>query len=134
MDALTAAATVGLHTVQGARPTPEGIEGDYQPSVTMVDCFVVNLQLAQVLMYEMDGIRRSDSNTLWMLNTVLEAQHPHRSTAPPLRAHTNVTNKHLLTLRGDTWRNVDLAGTLAGVELRCSFAHQLPASAVPITG
>jgi len=110
----------------GAVPT-EGIDGARQPLVSVVDCFVTNLQLAQILMYELDSIRRQDSNTLWMLKTVLETASPYRPCSLPLVSSVAITGKHLVPLRGAVWRNVDLHGECAGVTLRSSFVHELPA-------
>lgn len=126
MDALHADTTVRIESTQGGVPT-EGLEGSYQPSVSMIDCFVVNLQMAQVLMYEMDAVDRQNSNTLWMLQTVLEAPKPNRPFRAPQPAHAGIVGKHLLPLRGRKWRNVDIVGSCGGIDLRCSFAHELPA-------
>ncbi|MBW4721591.1 AvrD family protein [Saccharothrix obliqua] len=107
-----------------------GIGGRFQPSVTFVDAFVVNLQLVQVLLYELDSLSRATSNTLWMMQTVLEALAP----PPPLPdraevalpASATLVGKRLLTLRGGTWRSVDIEARMAGIGIRCSFAHELP--------
>jgi hypothetical protein len=109
-----------------AAHTPDGIDGDVQPSLSPVDSFVTVLQLAQVLMYELDSIERGRSNTLWMLQTVLDAGEPSPLDGP-LPAFAAVTGKHLLPLRGSRWRNVDLTGGCGGIRLRSTFAHELPA-------
>jgi hypothetical protein len=131
LDELVAEAAVRFTTVPGSPVPTEGIGGARQPAVTLVDCFVVNLQLAQVLMYELDGLSRANSNTLWMMQTAMTAP------AEPdllvlddedalLRTRTAITAKHLLNVRGGIWRNVDLRASLAGIDMRCSFAHELP--------
>ncbi|MFC4606535.1 AvrD family protein [Streptomyces maoxianensis] len=105
----------------------QGIEGLHQPSVSMIDSFVVGLQLGQVMLYELDGVSRAESNTLWMRQTVLEADSPLR----PLDRCTE-TSAHLAdsivlnTSKGESWRRADIVGELGGVRLRCSVAHQLP--------
>ncbi|MEW1861819.1 AvrD family protein [Streptomyces sp. NPDC088194] len=107
---------------------PDGVEGATTPVFSPVDCFVSCLQLAQVLMYEMDGIRRSDSNTLWMLRTSLDTTRPRVPVESGSRypVRTEVTASHLLPLRGRSWRNTEISGELAGIRLRCSLAHALP--------
>lgn len=122
--ALVAEATATV--VPSAEGVTKGIDGAYQPSVSVIDCFVVNLQLAQTLMYELDSVNRANSNTLWMLRTVLEAERADRPCHSPLRARMEMTGKHLLPLRGGHWRNAEFAGCLGGVGMRCSFAHELP--------
>ncbi|WP_158632238.1 AvrD family protein [Micromonospora sp. Llam0] len=128
MAQLRSSATVRLDPA-GSELATQGTDGRYQPSVSLVDCFVANLQLAQVLMYELDGVTRRESNTLWMLRTVLEAPQPMRSLAAPLPTVTAITGKHLVPLRGGRWRNVEIRGGCGGVDLRASFAHELPPSA-----
>ncbi|MFF3495284.1 AvrD family protein [Streptomyces sp. NPDC002795] len=109
----------------------EGIEGDRQPAVSLVDAFVVNLQLAQVLMYELDSISRAESNTLWMMQTVLEAasEASWPVGADSRVARTALSSRRLLPLRGGLWRSVEITGELAGMNLRCGFAHELPPGA-----
>ena len=136
LDELTAEAAVRLTRDEGAAAATAGIGGAQRPAPSMVDCFVGNLQLAQILMYELDAVRRADSNTLWMLRTVLTAQEGDPAAdvgsgagqGRPLPLSTRITGKHLLPLRGGTWRNVEVAGEFAGVSLRCSLAHELPAA------
>jgi Pseudomonas avirulence D protein (AvrD) len=130
LGSLHSDAQVRIASIGEAHTAAEGIEGSYQPSASMIDCFVVTLQMAQVLMYELDGVSRRDSNTLWMLQTVLEADRPDRPFAGPHAAHTTIAGKHLLKLRGGTWRNVDITGGFAGITLRASLAHELPKAAV----
>jgi hypothetical protein len=132
MDELSAQADV--HFAPEDEPAREGLGGAHQPTVSLVDAFVVNLQLVQVLMYELDGVRRAESNTLWMMQTVLSRaapgpvelpEHPDRSRL----ARAVLTGKRLLPLRGGIWRSVEVKAELAGVGLRCGFAHELPPEA-----
>jgi acyl carrier protein len=130
MQSLSSEAAVRIESVEGDHETGEGIEGRYQPSVSMIDCFVVSLQMAQIMIYELDSVDRRDSNTLWMLNTELHAEETHRPySSAPLRARTVIDGKHLLPLHGAIWRNLDISGELGGITLRCSFAHELPTEA-----
>ncbi|WP_435174195.1 AvrD family protein [Actinacidiphila sp. bgisy145] len=114
--------------MEPAKAMPDGIEGSTSPAFSPVDCFVACLQLAQVLMYEMDNIRRSDSNTLWMLRTSLDAARPRVAASPgsPHQVMAKVTGSHLLPLHGRSWRNTEISGESAGIRLRCSLAHELP--------
>ena len=133
MAALTA--TAAVHFQPERHVASRGIEGDRQPGVTLVDAFVVSLQLVQVLLYELDSVRRADSRTLWMMRTVL---------APPVKppvlpvgreqalpAEAALTGKRVLVMRGAKWRSVDVRASYAGVAVRCSFAHELPPGTVP---
>jgi len=127
IEQLHAQASIEIEPTVNAQTIFDGIEGKYQPAISMVDCFVINLQMAQVLMYELDSIKRSESSTLWMLQTILEAPSPFRPHTG-LTVHTSVTGKHLLQLRGGAWRNIDINGSCGGIQLSCSLAHALPAT------
>lgn len=125
MDTLTCTARVGVRSVK--RPGwAGGLEAAYQPSLSLIDCFVSALQLVQVLLYELDDIDRAHSNTLWMLQTTLTASEPHRSVDGPQDAAATLAASHLLTLNGQPWRNADVEAHVGDVNLRCSFAHELP--------
>ncbi|MBI1759673.1 MAG: hypothetical protein HYR62_10710 [Actinobacteria bacterium] len=128
IDALRASANVQVRSLPGGQLVTDGVDGAWQPAVSAVDCFVANLQLAQVLLYELDSIRREDSNTLWMLKTTLEIASPPQRCISVLPAEAAITKKYLVPLRGAQWRNVDINGTLGNVILRSSFAHEIPSN------
>lgn len=128
MDGLRADATVQFGLAPQGRLPIDGIDGAFQPSVSVIDCFVVSLQMVQVLMYEMDAITRQKSDTLWMLSTRLDAPDARQPYSSPLAARAAITAKHVLPLNGRAWRNCDIEGECGGVKLKCSFAHRLPKS------
>jgi hypothetical protein len=136
MDALEARATARFGCA--GPPPAAGIDGALQPCVTVVDCFVSCLQLVQVLLYELDRVTRQESETLWMLSTVLApASEPAPASGSAIAARAAIVTKRLLELGGRAWRDVDVEGDCGGVGLRCSFAHRLPQAtgrdAVPAT-
>ena len=96
------------------------------PVVSMVDAFVVSLQLGQVLLYELDGVERARSNTLWMRSTTLTCDGPHRATDAPFQATASLADPRLLTARGGTWRAASITGESLGMRTHCAVAHQLP--------
>ncbi|WP_093616678.1 AvrD family protein [Streptomyces indicus] len=124
-------AKADVHFAPEPMSARRGIDGDWQPSVSLVDAFVINLQLVQILMYELDSISRAQSNTLWMMQTVLEsAPDPTELPVAPEQAQlaqAALTGTRLLPLRGGIWRSVEVEAQLAGIRLRCGFAHELPA-------
>jgi len=128
VDRLTARASVGVEQLPGTVFTGNGIGGEFAASsFTPVDCFVTNLQLVQVLLYELDSVNRKESNTLWMLRTVLSVAPDSRPVGPVAQAQ--VTGRRLLPLRGGLWRNVDIEANLGDIDMLCSFAHELPPEA-----
>ncbi|MFF0434736.1 AvrD family protein [Streptomyces sp. NPDC004327] len=130
VDASTATATVTTRSLPGYEAVTDGLDGDrLTDGLSAIDCFVTNLQLIQVLLYELDGISRQDSNTLWMQQTVLTAVGPDLPAAEPTAAHVAFTDKALVPLRGGLWRDVTIGARLGGYEMQCSFAHELPSNA-----
>ncbi|MEU9167144.1 AvrD family protein [Streptomyces sp. NPDC048420] len=120
-------ATAELDVVtEGPAPTPDrGLEGSYRPGVSMVDAFVTALQLAQVMLYDVDGIRRRDSNTLWMRQTTMTAARPDRA-GHGIPVAASLENLGLLRMGGGTWRTLDVVAELAGIQVRSAVTHQLP--------
>ncbi|MBY8877278.1 AvrD family protein [Actinacidiphila acidipaludis] len=126
-DRQRAAATARLTPVPGTTPGSGGLEGAYQPSVSFIDAFVIALQLGQVLLYDLDGLDRAHSNTLWMRRTVLECDTPERPATGPFPVTTELAGSTLLDTRdGARWRTADITAACAGVRVLCSVTHELP--------
>lgn len=124
-ERLRATAELDVVTEGPASASDSGLEGRYRPGVSMVDAFVTALQLAQVLLYDVDGIRRQDSNTLWMRQTTMTAARPDRAQhGIPVAA--SLENLGLLRMGGGTWRTLDVIAELAGIRVRSAVTHQLP--------
>ena len=122
LDGLTATARVDLTNAEAT----QGAEAAYGPAPTMVDAFATGLQLAQILLYELDGLHRRDSNTLWMRTTTLTADSPHRTFRPGLPLHTRLANTRLVEMNDGTWRTADIHTELSGVAFTCAVTHALP--------
>jgi hypothetical protein len=113
-----------------AEPGPHssvGIEGAYQPSVSLVDAFVIALQLGQVLIYDLDQVDRAHSRTLWMRRTVLEAEDVFRPAGGPMPVVAELLDATLLNAQGTAWRTADITSSYAGVRVRCAVTHELAA-------
>ncbi|MCK2240022.1 MULTISPECIES: AvrD family protein [unclassified Crossiella] len=105
----------------------EGLEGLYQPAISVIDLFVAVLQLGQVMLYQLDGIDRDTSHTLWMRRTHIIAGPPRAHTAQPFTLLASLFNTQLLQTRtGETWRRADITSYTDDGMVRCSVAHQLP--------
>lgn len=103
------------------------VHGDDGPAVSLIDSFVVALQLGQILLYETDGIARSQSNTLWMRHTTLTAAEAARPAAPgPFRTVTTLEDSRLVENHGRTWRTATICGDCLGARTRCAVAHLIP--------
>lgn len=124
IDALVASATVDL-VDQPPGAGDQGLAAAYRRAPTMVDCFAAALQLAQILLYQLDGLSRRDSNTLWMRSTELRCAGP-AGADDDVRLRTALTRPELLKLNGAAWRTARIEARLGAIDLHCAVAHQLP--------
>ena len=122
VERLRATASVTAHVVNA----DQGIEGAYQPRVTAVDFFVTGLQLGQVLLYELDSMRRGTSNTLWMRNTHMTLPEPGDGLLEQVPLTTAIENPKLIEMSGGVWRTADIVAELGDARFTCAVTHQLP--------
>jgi hypothetical protein len=106
----------------------DGFGGSYQPAVSMVDCFLSLAQLAQVVAYRIDGVDRTQSNTLWMRRMAFSSSTPVHPLDGLTDATVNVARSRRLKVGGDCWRALDLGGDFGAIQARGSIAHALPHS------
>lgn len=109
-----------------------GLEAAYPQALSAVEYFVASLQLGQVLLYRLDAMDRSDSNTLWMRKTRVTFTGSGPKIGGGLGAGLEVRlhKSRLIGKDGGSWRCADVVGMFDGGEVVCSVAHQLPAGAV----
>jgi hypothetical protein len=119
-------ATAVLELSDDGPPGSVGLEAAYQPSPSMVDAFVTALQLAQVMMYDLDGVPRQDSDTLWMRQTTMTAAMPSKTRDIPVT--TELADPALLQMGGNTWRTFTVLAEVAGINVRSAVTHRLPGS------
>lgn len=104
-----------------------GLEGAYQPGLSLLEGFVTTLQLGQVLLYELDSLSRADSNTLWMRRTVVKASAPPSSILPEVSLDVRLRRPRTLPLNDGNWRCADIVGRIGNhLEITCDVAHRLP--------
>ncbi|MFI9503729.1 AvrD family protein [Nocardia sp. NPDC052566] len=111
-----ALATVRIHAPRTGLPA----------SALVVDTFVVGLQLGQLLLYELDGLSRADSDTLWMRRTIVECGEHQLSRVPAAPAVARLENSKLIEKSGNqVWRIADIVCEFQQIEMRCSVAHRI---------
>lgn len=92
--------------------------------VSYIDVFVTCAQLAQVLLYSLDGLSRSETSTLWMIRANFSED------AGEIKNHdkvkTLISTSQIIELNGKQWRNAEVLGTLGNKKAKITFAHALP--------
>ncbi|MCX4617733.1 AvrD family protein [Streptomyces mirabilis] len=127
LDLASNRATAAVRISEAAQAPAAGLEAGLRDCASPIDAFVIGLQLGQLLLYALDKVPRSRSNTLWMRETVLDMD-PARAALPALEGTTArlERSRQLTNSRGEVWRSADIVGEFHGIELRCSVAHRLP--------
>ncbi|MCW5235644.1 AvrD family protein [Verminephrobacter eiseniae] len=105
--------------------TPLSICTDETWSIS--SCFAASLQLGQALLYNLDGMDRSQSNTLWMKRTTIEfSQELSRSTQLQQPIFTRLENERKYIKPDGEWRRADIVSVICNAKIICSVTHRLP--------
>ncbi|MET9057336.1 AvrD family protein [Streptomyces antibioticus] len=119
-DASAGTADARLTLVDG-QDVPKG------QAPTAVDLFVCALQLGQVLLYELDGLTRAGSNTLWMRRTSIEVTPvPDGASGSDGRFRVLLGRSNALPTAEGTWRTARITASLGDLRMSCDVAHLLP--------
>ncbi|ENV48739.1 hypothetical protein P255_02737 [Acinetobacter brisouii CIP 110357] len=88
--------------------------------------FSVGLQLGQVLLYQLDSISRSESNTLWMKKTEIFflSDKPNLDHSHPI--FTRLDNVRRYKTSDGDWRKADIYSIFGNTKIICSVTHKLP--------
>jgi Pseudomonas avirulence D protein (AvrD) len=116
---------------QDSAHAAEGIGTAYLPCLTVIDEIVIMAQLAQVLVYASDNLRRDQTGTLWLRHFALGLSTPYQPITNPCGASLSATRSRTTPLGGKTWRTVDMACVLLGISASFSVTHALPPDYVP---
>ncbi|MBH0777902.1 AvrD family protein [Nocardia bovistercoris] len=104
-----------------------GAESAYWDSVSPVDAVVGAAQLSQILLYQLDELDRTRSNTLWMRKLEFVADGPIRPSAGDFDGTVEIRRAPLIDRGGKRWRSADmLIKEFRGVTGSCLLAHEIP--------
>ncbi|MFF1829998.1 AvrD family protein [Paenarthrobacter sp. NPDC058040] len=124
---LSGSATLAIEQPFDEQHDSVGLEGAYQPGLSLMEAFVATLQLGQVLLYELDGLTRAESNTLWMRRTVITATEPPSSIENGLPLNVKLRRSRILPLNGSNWRCAEIEGRIGSqLGITCDVAHEVP--------
>ncbi|VTR76002.1 AvrD family protein [Cellulomonas hominis] len=126
-DASTVSARVRIDGWDGDGSMRDDLGGAYRPAVSMLDAMTAHPQIAQALLYDLDGFDRSESNTLWMRKAAVAASTPHRAIDAPFTMVATIARTRLTPIGDATFRTSDFVGSFQGLACSYSLAHQLPA-------
>ncbi|MGB2718223.1 MAG: AvrD family protein [Rhodococcus sp. (in: high G+C Gram-positive bacteria)] len=101
-----------------------GIDAGDSASVNLIDAFCEALQVGQILLYDLDDLERSTSNTLWMRRLRIQADGPAARTLGP-RSSTALDKAAVVEKGGSVWRTADVRYSRPGTSLVCSVAHRI---------
>ncbi|RMS79211.1 AvrD family protein [Pseudomonas savastanoi] len=103
-----------------------GIEANYPNIMNPVDSLVSHAQIAQALLYKLDGLTRGESNTLWMRSLNIIAENPAKRIAATRLLVTELKRANIVSVKDKSWRVAEVAGYMNGITLSSSVAHLLP--------
>jgi hypothetical protein len=106
--------------------TYSGIESWYAPTLSLIDAIAVSAQLSQALLYELDGVSRGDTSTLWMRRFSAQRKTPYQPIETPSICTLGTKSSRLREMGGAKWRMADLKARISGIEGSFSIAHALP--------
>lgn len=95
-------------------------------TASYIDVFVTCAQLAQTLLYSLDGLTRNETSTLWMIRS--HFSEGSESANPEMKAKAFISGSRIIELNGCKWRNADIVGSLGNKDVRITFAHALPSA------
>lgn len=123
----TASATVAV-TDTSEHP-PEGLSAAHEPTLSMVDATICAAQLAQALSYQLEGVHRDETDTLWMRRCQLRALAPWGPDADTFTMSARVLRRRRVDRMDKSWRIYDLAGDIGGIAARTALAFNVPGAA-----
>ncbi|TFH90262.1 AvrD family protein [Vibrio ouci] len=96
--------------------------GETNSELDYIDVFVSGLQVGQIMLYELDGIKREESNNLWMRSFKFEEREQYGDEGVLSVKLENIT---LTLVDGYQWRSADIVANVSNISLRCSVTHKL---------
>jgi len=99
-----------------------GFAAEYEPSLSMVDAIVALAQLAQAVMYGLDGVERKQTGTLWMRRMAMSALTPYQPLGNAFVSSLSVAGRRL-DRGGVSWRVYEVAGSFQGISSSASLAY-----------
>ncbi|MCT6795041.1 hypothetical protein KJY74_24725 [Klebsiella pneumoniae subsp. pneumoniae] len=89
----------------------------------ILDFFLSALQLGQVLLYELDCLKRENSNNLWMRSLYIKK---HDKEMLDKNIEVRLENSYVSMNNNLKWRHSDIVSRSEGVDFVCAVAHVLP--------
>jgi hypothetical protein len=104
----------------------EGLGADYQPTESAVDAVLGVGQLAQALLYELDGIDRQRGAAMWMRRISGRCGRPGVPSSNAFLGVAKITRMRLATIDRTAWRTAELSTAFGAMTGTCSLALRLP--------
>jgi hypothetical protein len=100
-----------------------GIGSAHYPSMDIASFILVSGQLIQALLYNLDNMRREDSNNMWLRS--LDIRYPSPLSPDNLTEHIRCETFKKIPLKGQMWRVADVAMQMGNIEAKFNMTHQI---------
>lgn len=100
-----------------------GVATSLLPDITFIDFLRIGGQLAQILLYSFDEIKREDSQNLWIrsLSAVFDNQNIKRNES----SKVSLTEVNKIELNNETWRTAIVDLEIGSIRARAKVGHIL---------
>ncbi|MBZ9644982.1 AvrD family protein [Streptomyces sp. PSKA30] len=102
-----------------------GIEASYRPSLSGIDGTIIAGQLAQALLYQLDGLERGAAGNLWMRRVAFRLPTPRQPVTDPFLCRLSATKNRVVAKGDNRWRVMDLSLQMLDMRGEFSVAHTL---------
>jgi hypothetical protein len=109
--------------VQPAANKFNGIGSAHYPAMDIASFILVSGQLIQVLLYNLDNMRREDSGNMWLRS--LDIRYPSPLSTENLTEHIRCETFKKIPLKGQMWRVADIAMSMGNIEAKFNMTHQI---------
>lgn len=129
VDANLQQAHAAVHVEDTLPASPHGMAASYEPALSLVDATVCTAQLAQVLAYQLEHVKREETDTLWMRGFGMRTDTPALPITDPLTMSGRVVQRKRLDRMGKSWRTYRMDGGIGGIQAVASLAFNVPGAA-----
>lgn len=92
--------------------------------ISIVEGIVITSQLMQCLLYKLDGIKRENSNNLWMREMYFNQEYSSKKNVNTCKVFAKEVK--LVNVKNEAWRLASIEGNIGNMTIGYQVAHKLP--------